>query len=131
MRALGVDFGGKRIGLAVVDTESGLPAPRAALAASGTLAKDAEKLVELARKEEATIVVFGLPLLDGEETRFCRVVRQLAALVEAQGLAVAFVDETLTSLRAGNVLRDQGLSGSQTKRRLDSEAACEILEAWL
>jgi putative Holliday junction resolvase len=131
VRALGVDFGGKRIGVAVVDTVARLPAPRTPLAASGTLAKDAERLVELARKEEASTLVFGLPLLNGEETRFCQVVRQLAAHVQAQGLEVAFVDETLTSERAGSVLRDQGLSSSQTRRRLDSEAACGILESWL
>jgi putative Holliday junction resolvase len=131
MRAVGVDFGRRRIGLAVVETEAGLPAPRPTLSASGALVRDAEALAAFARNEEAGLVVFGLPLLDGRETRFCGVVRRLAALVEGLGLETAFVNEALTSRQAASALRLQGLTGAQAKRRTDSEAACQILEAWL
>ena len=52
MRLLGVDFGFKRIGIAVAETEPCIITARATIEASGKLATDAQRLVEMARKEE-------------------------------------------------------------------------------
>ncbi len=129
MRAVGVDFGQKRIGLAVGDLATGLASPRPTQPATGTLARDAEAIAALAKREEATAVVIGLPLdAEGQETPMCRVCRLLGSRVEELGLQVSFVDETLTSQAAHADLERQGLTIAQTKRRLDSEAACRILE---
>lgn len=126
-----MDFGKKRIGIAVADFPSGLPSSRPALAATGTLAKDAAALQRLAEREEATRIVIGLPLDAGGETRMSTVCRKLGDAVRALGFEVDFEDESLTSREAEGALLASGLKGSQVRRRLDGEAACRILERYL
>lgn len=132
MRLLGVDFGFKRIGLAVVDSEVGLPSPRYALTASGKLKTDANVLNELAKKEQVEGIVIGLPIEpSGEEGRMARICRQLAGHLEALGRPVYLVDERLSSVEAERTLLDSGLKASERRKRRDAEAACLILERYL
>jgi putative Holliday junction resolvase len=127
-----VDFGFKRIGLAVTESEVGLPAALPAIAASGALRKDASKIVELARQKGAIAIVLGLPVEeDGEEGRMAKICRQLGDLIQGLGLAVHFVDEGLTSVTAESQMREAGLKASLRKRRRDGEAAALILERFL
>jgi putative Holliday junction resolvase len=131
MRLLGVDLGKKRIGVAVMDSDVGLPRALAALSAVGSLSGDADQVVGLAKKESCEGVVLGLPLDGGEETRMSGVMRRFGAEVESRGLAVHFVDESLTSAQAQSVMAVAGMKASDRKRRLDSESACLILERFL
>lgn len=128
MRVLGVDFGGKRIGLAVGETEHEIASPRPAIEATGTLRLDAVNLAELAKKEAAEQVVVGLPLIEGEETKMSRICRMLGAEIEKLGFTVAYVDESLTSMTAESNLGKQGWTSGTVKKHLDSESACQILE---
>ncbi len=128
MRVLAVDFGGKRIGIAVGETEHGVASPRPNLSASGTLAKDAMAIAEIATKEQATLVVVGLPLDADGETKMSRVCRKLGEQVEAQGFAVEYVDESHTSAEAERDMSEAGLKSSERRARSDAEAACRILE---
>lgn len=126
-----MDFGGKRIGLAAADSAAGLPRPLAGLAASGTLRTDARAVAAVASAEEAGLVVVGLPLLEGEETKMSGVCRKLAAELEALGLAVELVDEALTSREAHSAMAEAGVRGARRRRLVDSEAACRIAERYL
>lgn len=130
MRVLGVDFGGARIGLAAMDSKSMTPRALPPLAATGTLAKDAALIAAAARKEEAELAVVGIPLSDGEETKMSRICRMLAEKIEAEGLRVELVDESLTSQMAEEGLRAEGLTAGQAKKRVDGEAAIRILLRW-
>lgn len=131
MRVLGVDFGGKRIGLATVDTTVGLPEPRGVLTASGTLARDAEEIHAFAKRDNVEEVVVGLPLDQDGETKMSKVCRQLGAKIESLGLKVKYVDESMTSQTAEDTMRASGLKAAAIKGRVDSEAACHILERYL
>lgn len=132
MRLLGVDFGFKRIGVAVADSDYGLPNPRPALTAAGALKRDAEAIAALAKREEAAVIVLGLPVEPtGEEGRMARICRQLGGHLEALGLQVRFVDETLSSVQAERSLLDVGMKASDRRQRRDGEAACVILERYL
>lgn len=130
MRLLGVDLGKVRIGLAVMDESSGLPRPLPALAARGSLKADAAQVAEVAAKESAEAVVLGVPLEMGEETRMSTVVRKFSDELNALGLTAHLVDESLTSAEAEAALVRAGLKASKRKRRIDSEAACRILERY-
>lgn len=130
MRVLGIDFG-QRIGTAIGETAHGVVTPRKAIASTGTLAKDALAVGELARKEEVELIVLGLPLSQGEETRMSRVCRQFGDKLTELGLSVRLVDESLTSREAEGAMLAAGLKGSQVKRALDSEAACRIVERYM
>lgn len=125
-----MDFGFKRIGLAVAETEPEIITARPPIAASGTLAVDARKLVEMARREEVDEIVVGLPIEeDGEEGRMARICRTLAGHIRESGIRVALVDETLTSVEAErNLKANEGMKGSQIRKLKDGEAARLILE---
>ena len=131
MRLLGIDFGFARIGAAVTDDSVGLPSPLPALNASGKLKVDAAAIAILSKRQEADKVVLGLPLEDGEEGKMARVMRQLGGHLQAAGLVVDYVDETLTSVEAEGVLLETGMKASERRKHRDGEAACRILERYL
>lgn len=135
MRVLGVDFGQKRVGLAVSD-------PTGTVATSlETLKRREGKRPPLAELERigkslgVEHVVFGLPLdLRGRENDWCGEVRDVGRrLGERLGVDVSFVDERLTSVHAERTLRSFGLRKKTRERkdRIDAAAAQLILQAWL
>ena len=132
MKLLGVDFGFKRIGLAVTDSAVGLPSAKPTIDAAGSLKKDAARLAEIAKKEHVEAIVVGFPLEDGEEGRMARICRQLAEHLEQDhGFKTFLVDETLTSVGAEEMLLSTGMKASQRKKARDGEAAARILERFL
>lgn len=132
MRLLGVDFGSKRIGIAVAEVQFGVITPRNPISPTGTLRKDAINLAALAKNEQADRIVLGLPLEPGGvEGRMAKIARTLAAEIEKAGCPVELVDETLTSVQAEAGLRADGLKASQRRKLLDGEAAGLILERYI
>lgn len=132
MRLLGVDLGSKRIGIAVGEKEAGVVTPRPALAAVGTLRRDADAVAALARREEADAIVLGLPVeLSGEEGRMARVCRTFAGHLADLGLTVHLVDETFTSVAAEAAMRQVDMKASQRRKARDGEAAAQIVERFI
>lgn len=131
MRLLGVDFGQKRIGLAVGETEFGVTSPRPAMSASGSLTRDAESIASLARAEEAQLIVLGLPGTFEEDDRQLRLCGILADNLRGLGWTVELVDEAMTSVEAHEAAREVGLTAAERRRVVDSEAACRILDRYL
>ncbi len=132
MRLLGIDFGFKRIGIAIAETEVGIVTPRPPMAASGTLKTDAAEIAKVAKREEAAAVVLGLPIEEsGEEGRMARICRTLGDHIVGNGVPVYFVDESMTSVQADSLLREDGLKASQRRKLKDGEAAALILERYL
>jgi putative Holliday junction resolvase len=131
MRLLGIDFGFARIGAAVTDDAVGLPTALPTFPASGKLKVDAGAIASLAKRQEADKIVLGLPLEDGTEGKMARIMRQLGGHLQASGLVVDYVDETLTSVEAESVLLQTGMKASERRKHRDGEAACRILERYL
>ena len=129
-RALSVDFGGKRIGVAVGETGAKVATARPNIEASGTLAKDAQAIFALAAKEGADVIVVGLPTDADGETKMSRVCRKLGESIAALGARVAYIDEAFTSAEAERDMVEVGLKGSERRKRSDGEAACRILERY-
>lgn len=127
---LGIDFGGKRIGVAVGETEHKVATPRPQIEATGTLRLDAQNIFALATKEGTSIVIIGTPMVGTEETKMSRICRMLGAEIEKLGGTVEYVDESLTSVRAEEALQTQQWTAATIKKHLDSEAACQILERY-
>ncbi len=130
---LGFDFGLKRIGVAVGQSLTGSASPVATLvnpSLGGTAWRDIDALVAQWRP---TQLVVGLPLpADGSDTEISLGARALAAALEQRsGLAVALVDERLSSHAAEERLRASGVRGDDVRRKRDSAAAALIVETWL
>jgi len=135
-RAVGIDLGARRIGVAVSDSAGTLATPRTTLVRSGDPGRDRRALVELVREEEAVVVVVGHPLsLDGSRGPAATAAEQEAeALAEAlapHGVRVELFDERLTTVTAHQALSAGGTRGRDQRAVVDQTAAAVLLEAWL
>lgn len=132
MRILGIDFGFKRIGLAIAESGFGVITPKPAITASGTLKTDAANLDQIARKEEAERIVIGLPVEeDGNLGKMARVCQTVADNLRGHGWHVDLVDERYSSKEAEAELRQEDLKASQRRKLRDGEAAGIILARYL
>lgn len=135
MRALGVDFGERRIGIAVSDPTGVVATPLDTLQRRAGKRPPLARMEVIARAYEVEHVVVGLPLsLDGTETAWCAEVRSMGeSLARRLGVEVSFVDERFTSVRAERAVRAVGLPKGERERkeRVDAAAAQLILQAWL
>jgi putative Holliday junction resolvase len=129
MRWLGIDFGEKRIGVAVSDPEGRLAVPLTTVARRSDRAAVAA-LVELARREGAEALAVGEPRnLDGSRGDAARRARRFAErLAAASGLPCELVDEALTSVEAEERLRAAGLDPARRRARVDEVAAQILLQ---
>lgn len=135
MRALGVDFGEVRIGLALSDETGTLASPLPTLRRRRGKRPPLKALQELAEAHGVEAVVIGLPLeLDGSESAWTREVRQVGeALAGRLDVPIHFIDERMTSVRAEREVRSSGLPlrRREEKGRVDAAAAALILQTWL
>jgi putative Holliday junction resolvase len=135
VRALGIDFGDRRIGLALSDPSGALASPLTTLTYRPGKRPPLGEIERIAREMEVGHLVMGLPLdLSGQETDRCAAARKLAeSLASRLGIEVDFVDERMTSVRAERLLRSSGLPRSrrEQKGRVDAAAAALILQSWL
>lgn len=132
-RALGLDLGERRIGVAVSDSEGRVATPLTVLERSGSRKRDHKMIAELVDEYEAGVVVVGMPLsLDGGTGPAARGAEQEAQqLGLALGVPVLTYDERLTTVIAEQALAEAGLSGKARRRRVDMVAASVILQGWL
>jgi putative Holliday junction resolvase len=128
---LGLDYGRKRIGLAV-STPLKTVHPRPRLERE-SLEEDLEAIAELVRETGAEGIVVGLPHhMDGKVSDMEREVREFAvALAGACGVPVFGTDERLTTEAAESALRQTKAHWRDRKERRDSAAACIVLQDYL
>lgn len=129
-RALGVDYGGRRIGLAVSDPTRTIAQGLATLHATG-LRDAVRKVAAEAAKWQVSEIVVGLPLtLGGVSGEAARAATAFArALARATGIAVAMADERFTSVIAQRALHAMG--GRTQKEDVDRLSATMILQTVL
>lgn len=132
MTIAAIDFGRRRIGIALADN-GGLVIRPLEVVERHALRKDLEAIKSLFARFEVDRVIVGLPLnMDGSLGPQARAAESFADnLRDATGLAVELCDERLTTFEAEERLR--ALSGrrpSQRRRLLDAVAASIILESW-
>lgn len=141
MRVLGVDFGLRRIGLALSDEGERLASPLRAIAI-GALSEAPGAVAGAAREADAGVIVVGAPLgLEGEAERpeVRRVRRFAQALRRATGLPVHLVDESLSSREASERAASSGRDPAtraragrdEAKEAQHAAAAAIILQRWL
>jgi putative Holliday junction resolvase len=128
---LGIDLGLKRIGIAVGESEHRVTSARPAVAASGSLGRDAQAISDLARGEQADALVVGLPLgSEGEDGKIAKAGMKLADKLREFGWTVHTVNEAMTSVEAEDNLRRDDHKASVRRRMRDGEAARLILERY-
>jgi putative Holliday junction resolvase len=128
-----VDFGMRRIGLALSDETETLARPLRALRVASV--REAPAVVaDAVRAEEAKAVVVGMPVgLEGEEGRAetRRVVRFAKALRAATGVPVHLQDESLSSREARSLGDARGRADRDGRGSEHARAAAVVLQRWL
>jgi putative Holliday junction resolvase len=133
VRALGLDLGSKRIGVAVSDLSGTIASALTTVHRSRSRRHDHAEIARLVRDEEAEVVVVGLPLsLDGSHGRAARTAtteaQQLATVV---GVPVEMYDERFTTVVAEAPMRAAGLDAAARRKVVDKVAAAVMLQGWL
>lgn len=133
IRILGIDYGIRRIGIAVGDRETKIAAPLATLNGRNDVTRDARAVADLAASENAAEFVVGLPLsMDGTESDQTALTRRFAAeLARLSDKPVRLFDERLSSFAAEDVLDQAEIPQRGRKGLTDRIAAQKILQACL
>ena len=135
-RAMGVDLGSKRIGLALSDPTRIVASPHDVLQRGRDHGTDHTAIVNAAREAGATTIVVGLPLsLSGAIGPAARAtlveIDELRAVAEPAGIAVVAYDERLTTITAERALNEARMRREARRRVVDKVAAAVMLQSWL
>lgn len=135
-----VDYGSRRIGIAISDPGAAIGSPATTLSGTGSLARDAELVLDWARANEAAGLVVGLPLnMDGSDSeqttltrRFAEELRRLAPVSGPRGGRGSSADRTAETIAPGSTAKppeDAGLPVELWDERLSSFQADELMES--
>jgi putative Holliday junction resolvase len=136
-RALAIDLGSRRIGVAVSDALGMAAHPLKTIERYGGQ-RDLDAIGRFVKEYGVERIVVGLPLNPeptggaAEEGRAAKGARAFAARLEAAfGLPVELVDESFSTVEAESVLLEADLSRARRKQVIDQVAAAVILQRWL
>lgn len=138
MRVLAIDYGLKRIGLALSDSMQIIASPLENLQASYDIPTTVKRLADLLEKlkeQGKTVgeIVLGLPLhMTGAESERAKQVRAFAACIkETLNLPVFLLDERLTSVQAERSLCESKFSRKKRATLVDAVSAVILLQTYL
>jgi putative Holliday junction resolvase len=129
-RVLAVDYGEKRVGLALSDPSRTIASPLGHIVRRAGKRPPVAELVRRAQEHEARAFVLGLPLDEnGDDTPRAAEVRAIALELEKRtGLPVSLVDERYTTAAALRTVREMGGSTRGRKGDVDALAATILLQ---
>lgn len=132
MRILGVDYGERRIGIAISD-ELGMTAQGLTTVQRKNRAADLDQLADVIHRYEVERIVVGYPLrLDGSEGIQCEKINRFIRRLERRfALPVIRRDEMLSTKEAEEILRETGVRQEKRRAMVDRLAACIILQRYL
>ena len=133
MRAVGIDLGETRIGVAVSDSAGQLATPYEVLTRSGSREQDHRHIAAIVAEVEAEILIIGLPLsLDGSLGTAAQGASDEADLIASLlSIPVEMHDERFTTVEAERKLKEQNLDAPARRKIVDKVAAAILLQAWL
>jgi putative Holliday junction resolvase len=132
MRILGVDFGSKRVGLAISD-ETGTIALAVGYIDGGGVNTVSREVVRVVTERGAGAIVVGVPVrLDGTASlQTERTLQFIAALEAATAIPIKHWDERLTTAQAERVLLEGNVRRKDRKQKIDQLAAQLMLQSYL
>jgi putative pre-16S rRNA nuclease len=130
-RALGVDLGMRRIGIAISDGDRKVATPYAVLQRTSD-ENDVRAIMEIAGAEAVKEIVLGHPLsLDGTAGGAAAMTESFAEKLKTAGGKVVLWDERFTTVEADKKLKDRGMKGRQRRGAVDKVAAAVLLQSFL
>ena len=132
MKILAIDFGERRIGLAISEAETDVAIPLTTIRRKSDR-QALEAIGEVIDREHIELLLIGEPLnMDGSRGDMARRAISFASkLHSASGVSYEMVDETLTSKAAKERLIEAGVDVKRHRDRVDAVAAQLLLEQYL
>ncbi|GHT36636.1 putative pre-16S rRNA nuclease [Endomicrobiia bacterium] len=130
---MGVDYGLKRIGIAMTDILHITSSPFDTIE-SVSIRKNTLKILEIAKTNDVSVIVFGLPVnMNGSEGEMAKTVRKVIEEIKLiSSIEVTTIDERLTTAQAERILIDEGdISRRKRKGLKDKIAAALILQIYV
>ena len=128
---LGVDYGERRIGLAISDQTKSIAFPYKVIK-NESLSFILEFIKKLCIEKEIESLVIGLPLaLSGKDTLQTKKIRQFSKDIEILGIPVFLQDERLSSISAKKSLIKEKIKTGYNKEKIDERAATIFLQQFL
>ena len=133
-RVMGIDYGQKRIGIALSDTLQLFASPCLTIINNkNSIEEICQEIVRIAEREKIGTIVIGLPLFQdgtpskqtGEVEKFIRALKKVCIL------PIATFDERYSSLEAKEIVIRKGKSTRKSKEKIDQIAAAIILQNYL
>ncbi|HSK69543.1 MAG TPA: Holliday junction resolvase RuvX [Candidatus Limnocylindria bacterium] len=130
-RLLGLDYGDRRVGVALSDPQGRLATPWGVIPHRGW-GPTAREVLRLLRETGAEYVVLGLPRsMDDSLGAQAREAMGFAGRLRELGARVEYSDERLSTVEAGERLRALGLTARESRDKVDQSAAAIILQQYL
>jgi putative Holliday junction resolvase len=133
VRAVGIDLGEKRIGVALSDSDGRMALPYDTVLRSGDRPREHRELAALVEEAEAEVVVVGMPYsLDGSEGPAAgRTRKEVQQLARSINVPIETYDERFTTVTANHALQGADIDGRRRRKVVDKTAAAVMLQAWL
>jgi putative holliday junction resolvase len=136
VRALGLDLGERRIGVAISDSRGVLALPLCTIERTGDEQADHLQIERIVEEREVKVVVVGLPLsLSGRTGAAAAAAKKESSSLHdrlvPKGVDVVTHDERLSTAEAHKVLSSAGNNSKSRRKVVDQTAAAVILQAWL
>lgn len=135
IKALGIDYGDARIGLAISDDLGMMAHPVETVATEDPNTLPEARIAEVVTERKANLIVIGMPFrMDGSEGDATEKVRKFIVRLKTvlpEGTPIEEIDERLSTVEAHRQLQASGRKAKDTKGVIDQVAATVILQDWL
>ena len=133
VRALGIDLGSKRIGVATSDRSGTIATPLTVLQRTGSRETDYRTIANLVTEYEIECVVVGLPLhMNGTYGDAAKsAIAEVEQLTSVLSVPVLTFDERRTTVTADSILMEQNMNAQDRRKVIDKVAAAVMLQSWL
>lgn len=133
MRFVGIDYGQKRIGIAVSDSQGRVALPVQSFVRTKDRKGDIRRLASLIKEYEPAKIIVGLPVgLSGRPGPSAEAVKRFVSELSAEvAVEVLLQDERFSTVEASRRLREANMSEKAQRSVIDAAAAAIILQTWL
>ncbi|MDA8271205.1 MAG: Holliday junction resolvase RuvX [Actinomycetota bacterium] len=133
VRFVGIDYGQKRIGIAVSDSQGRLALPVLSFVRTKDHKGDIRRLASLIKEYEPQKIIVGLPVgLSGRSGPSAETVKRFVSELSVEvGVEIVLQDERFSTAEASRRLREANMSEKAQRSVVDASAAAIILQTWL
>lgn len=137
-KALGIDYGLKRIGLSLSDDTQTIAFPLKYIL-NDSVKKTVSELKKVIEEENVGLLVIGMPIgLKGKKTEISTEIEKFIEILKdslkekiEEGLEVKIYDERFSSAQAQRSLIEQNIKRNKRKEKIDSIASTFVLQSYL